>query len=87
LALSQWGIRPAEFARLDPVTVDRLALAYVRRTKWEAGVMAVAIWGGLGDTFQPAAKGQPAPRSRKPVQWVSQGEMMKLMGFDPGKPN
>jgi len=46
--------------------------------------MAVAVWGGLGDTFKPAAKG--ATKARKPVQWVSPDDMIKLMRFDPGKP-
>lgn len=85
MALAEWGIRPAEFGDLDERTLDRLASAYIRRKQWEGQALAVAVWGGLGDTFKPA-KGNGATRTRKPVQWVSPDEMIRLMRFDPGKP-
>ena len=56
--LAVYGLRREEFSTLEAA---RLMDGYARRMRWEAQVLAAAVWGALGDNALTPAAGTPLP--------------------------
>lgn len=73
---------------MDPVTLERLATAYVRRQTFEGQILATQVMIQLGAGMKPPEKeeGERPSVGKKIVQRVSSAELLGMMGLDINAP-
>lgn len=66
---------------MDSTTAQRLALAWIRRRRWEQRMLAAEVVGLLGQAMGGKKDNTPAKAPARKGQWVSGGEMLAMMGM------
>jgi hypothetical protein len=72
---------------MDPTTLERLGVAYVRRRTFEGKLLATQVALELGRAMGPAEKKEARkPAKKAKVEWIPAEQMLQEMGLNINSP-